>query len=336
VVPLAFTDNQPLLQGKEVDGLAVLTPEEAARRFPDAVYVVTIWSDRIGHPLAAAREQMSALGVARVVTFTALYESHPEQFFPDVFLDRRDALLGQEVSIHRAANLWADQGSSAEFMAQLAMRYDLDFGHVTGGVPYPAYFPPDLFTLRTDESFVDCGAFNGDTYKVFRSVSGGCFARYIGLEPDPANFAKLSTEVGDDPRAKLFALGAAEREETVRFLAAGTAESRAGNGGMQSIRCCSLDAILSDEQPTYLKMDIEGAEAAALRGARGVLARHRPIFAVSVYHKATDLWDLPLLMASLVTDYRFYLRAEKKAGWDLVCYGIPSERQAKPARLNAL
>jgi hypothetical protein len=73
-------------------------------------------------------------------------------------------------------------------------------------------------------------------------------------------------------------------------------------------------------------MDIEGAEAGALRGAQTVLSRHRPILAVSAYHKVTDLWALPLLIESLVDRYAFSLRPEKKAGWDLICYAVPRER----------
>jgi hypothetical protein len=52
-----------------------------------------------------------------------------------------------------------------------------------------------------------------------------------------------------------------------------------------------------------------------------LLAARRPIMAVSVYHCASDLWDLPLLLAEL--DYRVYLRDHGFEGADVVAYAIP-------------
>ena len=43
--PLAFADNNPRLWGTTVDGVAVLAPAEAARRYAaTAAFVITIWS----------------------------------------------------------------------------------------------------------------------------------------------------------------------------------------------------------------------------------------------------------------------------------------------------
>jgi hypothetical protein len=73
-------------------------------------------------------------------------------------------------------------------------------------------------------------------------------------------------------------------------------------------------------------MDIEGAEPDALAGAGGLVARHRPVLAVCVYHVQNHLWRLPLQMRALADDYRYYLRPYNEEGWDLVCYGVPAER----------
>jgi hypothetical protein len=42
-----------------------------------------------------------------------------------------------------------------------------------------------------------------------------------------------------------------------------------------------------------LKMDIEGEEPAALRGAQELLRAHRPHLAISIYHRAEHLWEMP-------------------------------------------
>ena len=73
-------------------------------------------------------------------------------------------------------------------------------------------------------------------------------------------------------------------------------------------------------------MDVEGAEADTLRGARRLLRERRPVLALSAYHHQADLWELPLLLAELCEDYEFHLRAHGPDGFETVLYGVPAER----------
>jgi hypothetical protein len=63
-----------------------------------------------------------------------------------------------------------------------------------------------------------------------------------------------------------------------------------------------------------------------LRGARDVIKRHRPVLAVCLYHKQEHLWQIPLLLQSLTTDYRLFLRRYSDDCWELVGYAVPEER----------
>ena len=99
--------------------------------------------------------------------------------------------------------------------------------------------------------------------------------------------------------------------------------------------CQSLSAAPLDElaaglsphfAPSFIKMDIEGAEGAALEGARRLIARHRPILAICLYHRQSDLWRIPLLIESICPGYRHYLRAHETDGWQTVGYAVPPER----------
>ena len=53
-------------------------------------------------------------------------------------------------------------------------------------------------------------------------------------------------------------------------------------------------------------MDIEGAEAAALRGASVIIAKFKPKLAISGYHKKEDLWEIPLLIKKMNPEYNIY------------------------------
>jgi hypothetical protein len=83
---------------------------------------------------------------------------------------------------------------------------------------------------------------------------------------------------------------------------------------------------LEGTKPTYLKMDIEGAEPDALRGAARTIDTHRPILAVSAYHKQDHLWSIPSLLLDLHSDYQLYIRPHNEECWDTVCYAVPSSR----------
>lgn len=58
----------------------------------------------------------------------------------------------------------------------------------------------------------------------------------------------------------------------------------------------------------FIKMDIEGAELQALRGAAETIRHFRPKLAICVYHSLGDFWSIPAYLDTLNVGYRFYLR----------------------------
>ena len=70
----------------------------------------------------------------------------------------------------------------------------------------------------------------------------------------------------------------------------------------------TLDEVFEDKSITFIKMDVEGAEYEALRGAEQTIRTQRPKLAISIYHKPEDILDLPQLLLSYQPEYRFYLR----------------------------
>ena len=135
------------------------------------------------------------------------------------------------------------------------------------------------------------------------------------------------TKWPDAMRAKiaLMQLAVGSHREKVRFRAMGTDLSAVGSGSLEVV-CVPLDEALEDCTPTYIKMDIEGSELQALAGAQKIIERTIPVLAICVYHRQSDLWQIPSLIRSMSDDYRLYLRPHGSEGWDLVCYAIPVSR----------
>jgi hypothetical protein len=113
----------------------------------------------------------------------------------------------------------------------------------------------------------------------------------------------------------------------MHFNASGTAGSHlSSEGATQAVECRCLDTLLDGRTPTLVKMDIEGAEPDALRGAFEVIRRARPILAVCAYHKSEHLWTLPQIMKAALPDYRISLRRYAEECWETVYYAVPPER----------
>lgn len=74
------------------------------------------------------------------------------------------------------------------------------------------------------------------------------------------------------------------------------------------------------ETPTFIKMDIEGAELEALEGAKTTIVKNKPKLAICLYHKPDDLWKIPLYLKDLVPEYKFYIRHHGKVRWETVLY----------------
>jgi FkbM family methyltransferase len=336
VEPLAFADNNPALWETCVEGLPALSPQEAARRFGEhAVFVVTIWNAQGRHRLAQTRTQLESLGCRTVVSFAALFWRNPETFLPYYALDLPQKILPQAEEIRATYSSWADEPSRREFLAQLRWRLRLDFDGLPSPVEGDQYFPAGLYSLSSNEVFVDCGAYDGDTIRAFLARRAADFAAIIGLEPDPVNFARLEAEVARLPpdvrnRIDLHRVGVGERREKARFEASGLASSSVTETGSTEVELAPLDELLRERSPTLIKMDIEGSEPEALAGARGVIERASPVLAVCVYHQQNHLWRIPALIRSFDPCYRLYLRPHGEEGWDLVCYAVPPSREVVP------
>ena len=328
--PLAFADNSPALVGKQIEGLPVFPVPQALERFGDAaVFVVTIFNR------TAITEQLTSLGCRRVVPYALLFAKYPHTFVPYWCLDRPEKLAADKADILAMAMTWHDVASRAEYVRQLERRVFVGFDREGRAVPNEVrvreYFPTDVYAECANEVLVDCGAFSGDTVVHFLKLRGTRFSKILAVEPDPetyrmllARVAGLPETIRDHVQTRRVAIDS--QRGVVRFSARGDVTSSVNSAGEVEIESDTLDGILAGERPTLIKMDVEGMEIEALRGASGVMLRHEPVFAISVYHRPDHLWRIPLFIRSVSPGYRFFLRAHAEDCWDACCYAVPEKR----------
>ena len=190
------------------------------------------------------------------------------------------------------------------------------------------YFRSGLWAASPNEKFVDCGASVAESTSALIDATNRQFERIWMIEPDRKNVNTLHEYVGslDDSLAKRISIHPCAVSDMKTRMAF---HHEGGHGGFLAgqstlpeedfVDVVRLDDLL-DAEPTLIKMDIEGAELAALRGASKCVTSSKPKLALSSYHRATDLLDLSETAFKLNPNYRIGLRHHTEERWDTCLY----------------
>lgn len=239
----------------------------------------------------------------------------------------RQVYSDNEECIAQARGLLADEESRRLWDAILRYRVEGSIAEIPEPRPLAEqYFAPDLLPRINFDRVVDCGAFDGDTLRGIAD-NGLRPSWVLALEPDPENFMKLCATARGLPEvgAVCVPVGVWSESTQLRFAADGSAGASVSDDGDLVIQVARLDDLLGAWAPTYIKMDVEGAELDALAGAQRSISQGNPALAISIYHRPTDLWEIPLwLTASFPGSYDYRIRQYGANCFDTVLYAIPS------------
>lgn len=185
----------------------------------------------------------------------------------------------------------------------------------------------DIWKPREHETFVDCGAYNGLTLSDFSAWCGGRYDAIYALEPLPEMQEVLLRRQAEEGLhdLTLYAAAAWSGEETLCFVLEKDASSSNVSSWAApaehtiSVRGAALDDLI-DGPVSFIKMDIEGSEMAAIEGAQRLIRSYRPRLAISVYHRDFDVLDLPHRILELVPEYRFRFRHYSAGLYETVLY----------------
>lgn len=173
-----------------------------------------------------------------------------------------------------------------------------------------------------NESYLDLGAYRGDTIDEFLSLTGGRYGHITALEPDRRTFAKLKAHVAGMKNVKLFRMGIWSEDMNLAFSSSlGRGSSVTENG--EELAVTKIDTLYSVRHLSYCKMDVEGAERQALIGGINTLRRDKPKLNIAAYHRSEDIFSLPLLLHDIVPGYKIYMRQHPYIpAWDLNIYAV--------------
>src|SRR5688572_17962321 len=120
IEPLAFADNNPSLWGKDINGVQVLSLQDAVNKFgQNAAFVITIWKGEATDTMAERMQQLISLNCLKVIPFGYLYWKYPDVFLPHYAFDMPHKVYQQAEDVQKGFSLWSDDASRHEYLAQL-------------------------------------------------------------------------------------------------------------------------------------------------------------------------------------------------------------------------
>jgi FkbM family methyltransferase len=148
-------------------------------------------------------------------------------------------------------------------------------------------------TITPEMNCIDAGCHLGSMLSEMARLAPG--GRHIGIEPLPYKAAWLRRKF---PMAEIHEVALGAEESTVEFF---YHPGQSGVSGLRSrldgvtdrliVRCRKLDDLVpADRRIGFLKMDLEGAECEAFRGARKLLTESRPIVLFECTKSGLDLF----------------------------------------------
>ena len=329
IMPCFFSDGDIEKHGKYCENLEIIPPDEIIKRVgKDALIIVTINTDgknyckdfkkellEGGHQ--GVHKKLRECGCQNVIDYT--YFRRCYQLFrgekynlpacSDAYL-----IIQNRDKIEETWNLFEDDITRQTFLKLLEFRLLKDDVDIPVSPEKGMYFEYDLFPKLQDEVFVDCGACGGSSLVDFLRINDHKFSAYYGIEPDKSNFKRLKEFVlklpsEDSSKMELIEAAAFENNKGTNFFILNGPGSFQADNGPDFVPTVKIDDVLKKQRASYIKMNIEGSEVPALKGAEYTIRNYYPRMAIMGYHKTSDFWQVPLLMHSYYGDYSLRLRS---------------------------
>ncbi len=324
---LYFCDNDQNKWNTEILGYKVVGTEQLIKDKDKIVILISLGNE------AEVRKQLEELGLKDVTFSCAILrykylngeavQSEIEKLIDPVisqytYLPNAEYkstipfINSNENSIMKVYDMLGDDVSKEVYMQVIRNRkYDYkDYSNIMD-ICNGQYFRRDFFNYSDCEVLIDAGVYDCGTIKDFVSQVNNKFEYIYGFEPDTICYSK-SLKIFNDSnidkmKCTINPYGLYDTESEIYFDALGNGSSAVTEDSYLKIKVVRLDDVI-DKKVTFIKMDIEGSEINALLGAKNILMNDKPKLAISIYHKASDLWEIPLLIKRLVPEYKIFIR----------------------------
>ncbi|MDU9041539.1 FkbM family methyltransferase [Pseudomonas corrugata] len=304
----AFFDNDVNKHNTTLDGIKVQAFDPSS--LPGNALIV-LGSGRYS---AVIQRDLEARGWSNFMTMQQFLAAMDAPYITEAsFRHYRSNVIDERLAFISAFLCLDDERSREVFDGLMTMR--LDLAHADAKIRSDftdEYLEPAFINADDLRHYVDAGAYNGDTLSKIESRFGPVQSACL-FEPEQLAFLECQAKFGG--RSEVVVLRAAMTEVACQLSAPasnscdvlGALSSGHLPGAPAYVPGIPLDDTVSGDV-TLIKLDIEGNEQGALRGARQVIQRVRPKLCVCAYHRGDDLWKLIDTVLSIRGDYKVGVR----------------------------
>lgn len=180
----------------------------------------------------------------------------------------------------------------------------------------------NVLRLSKNESYLDLGAYRGDTIDEFLKYTNNMYKNITALEPNPRTYKKLVDHCKTLNNFQAINAAVWSKNEKLFFDKKSGRMASVSQNGIQ-LDGITIDELAKERSFSYIKADVEGCEYNAIVGGRHTIGTQKPKLNIALYHCSEDIFQLPLAIKNICPEYKFYLRHHPYIpAWDTNLYCI--------------
>ena len=307
IVAIALTDFESV----NIEAIKVLMHDKTTRDIPitdiksiSSLYhieLVCYFSKRDYGTQWTTFEYLSKIGRKN---YYYIHEADPFPVYPE-YLDKNRR------SLERIFDSLSDLQSKNIFAGRIKAMLTGIAGYLQSS-QFPCYFHPKL-PFYEGYVVIDGGACGGEPSKTYSSLVGSS-GKVLAFEAGMDIFDETQNIIKGYDNINLYSYGLWSCDTTMKYNNAGGSGSAVNiprNSETISLhQFVSIDSFMKTHKQNrldHIKMDIEGAELTALRGATVSIQKYKPDLSICLYHKLEDIYSIPEFILDLNLGYKIYL-----------------------------
>ena len=303
------SDNDKSKWGKFFKGKLCVPPEELVK-IEDVVVLIMVGN----YPPIS--KQLDDLGIENYSCDEIFLNVFDKHYDKEWFINQKEQMI-------KVLDILDDEHSKEVYVEALCNRIAPHLASkLFNEIKIPGeYYNSGVLSFTDKEYLVDAGAFDGDSAEAFIKAVNMKFEKIYAFELEEDNFTLLKKrmEVYPSEKIELYNAGVYNEDKSLTFDG-GKEGSHIIECGNKTAKVVKLDSVLEGKRVTFIKMDVEGSELVALEGGKKIIKEQKPKLAISAYHYLSDLWEVPLYIKEINSEYKIFMRHHAPTVWDTDCY----------------
>ncbi|MCL2575616.1 MAG: FkbM family methyltransferase [Defluviitaleaceae bacterium] len=296
-------------------GIPVLTPENLCKTQPNAVVAIPSWIHQ-----EAMIDKLTNLGFASEQIIPSFFWNHTNKSFEEF----EKYVCGYKW----AFNYFEDERSKQTILNKIRLIFTDKA--LSANTDCDMYYVREFVSFKDEDVFVDGGSFDGrDAVEFLQKHPNPQNCKVYSFEPNKASFESVVKAIKGFDNVVPVQKGLWSTETVLTFkesIDPLLSSFVADNDASYSVPVTSLDVYFKDKDikdlPTFIKLDVEGAEREALLGASEIIKKCKPKLAICAYHKIEDIYELAQTILSIRDDYKLGLVQHPSWHSETVLYGV--------------